>query len=417
MNYSRTDTDKLSQLHDIAERGFRDARSNSRLPFPARESAAARYQARLERDTARGYSINVKQVVLAFAVEFWIIGLIILGTYLLIAESSRHGSASPEEMFSALLLPAALAMVELARVPLAIAVRTQSSWHIKFFAALGVIAAITVTSFSLSQIAWKTFDIRTAQATRASDKLAAIKTKKAELQDRRAQSQHDLDQKIQDRNAISERLAGLQQQLTKITSSVGHSCKPMLDQDGKPLVGADGKLEENCVPTTAVNQPQFIALKGQIASTQKDLDVAQAAVRQEEGNVKTIDPNQLDGELANAEAEYRSAVDTSQLYSYAGMLTGKAGSDVTEADVKRLEKYLIIIPSIAAAFASTLLAVTAVRRLKPTLPQPIITIPDEAAKYLFGPLLEAIRIEARNSVAAVMNGEAKAGPASDTTAV
>ena len=68
---------------------------------------------RLERDAGRGYSINVKQVVLAFAVEFWIIGLIVLGTYLLIAESaSEH--VSREAVFSALLLPAALAMVELA---------------------------------------------------------------------------------------------------------------------------------------------------------------------------------------------------------------------------------------------------------------------------------------------------------------
>jgi hypothetical protein len=75
---------------------------------------------------ARGYSINVKQVVLAFAVEFWIIGLIVIGTYLLIAESD-HDHVSREAIFSALLLPAALAMVELARVPLAVAVRTVSN--------------------------------------------------------------------------------------------------------------------------------------------------------------------------------------------------------------------------------------------------------------------------------------------------
>lgn len=61
--------------------------------------------------------------MLAFAVEFWIIALIIVGTYLLIAES---GQLTHEAIFSALLFPAALSMVELARVPLAIAVRTQN---------------------------------------------------------------------------------------------------------------------------------------------------------------------------------------------------------------------------------------------------------------------------------------------------
>jgi hypothetical protein len=51
----------------------------------------------------------VKQVVLAFAVEFWIIALIVVGTYLLITDSS--GQLSPQAIFSALLFPAALAMV------------------------------------------------------------------------------------------------------------------------------------------------------------------------------------------------------------------------------------------------------------------------------------------------------------------
>jgi hypothetical protein len=146
MNFSRTDV-KLSEL----------------VPQEKRDRPS-----RLERDIARGYSINVKQVVLAFAVEFWIIGLIIVGTYLLIAESDRD-HVSREAIFSALLLPAALAMVELARVPLAIAVRTQDTWHIKLFAVLGVVAAITVTTFSLSQIAWKTFDIRIAETVRLNE--------------------------------------------------------------------------------------------------------------------------------------------------------------------------------------------------------------------------------------------------------
>ena len=50
----------------------------------------------------------MKQVVLAFAVEFWIIALIVVGTYLLITDS---GQLSSQAIFSALLFPAALAMV------------------------------------------------------------------------------------------------------------------------------------------------------------------------------------------------------------------------------------------------------------------------------------------------------------------
>ena len=163
-----------------------------------------------ERDIERGYSINVKQVVLAFAVEFWIIALIIVGTYLLIADS---GQLSGEAIFGALLFPAALSVVELARVPLAIAVRTQNAWHIKFFASLGVIAAITVTSFSLSQIAWKTFDNRLVEATQANDKLAEAKANLGVFQKLVDQSEKDIDQKIQNRKSVSERLASLEAQL------------------------------------------------------------------------------------------------------------------------------------------------------------------------------------------------------------
>ena len=75
--------------------------------IPKRESwLSERKRTRRERDAERGYSINIKQVVLAFAVEFWIIGLIVVGTYQLIDDS---GKLSQKEVFSALLLPAALA--------------------------------------------------------------------------------------------------------------------------------------------------------------------------------------------------------------------------------------------------------------------------------------------------------------------
>ena len=63
----------------------------ARLTWPW--SRASRGEARkwcLERDTERGYSINVKQVTLAFAVEFFIIGLILVGQYLVAEEAAKE---------------------------------------------------------------------------------------------------------------------------------------------------------------------------------------------------------------------------------------------------------------------------------------------------------------------------------------
>jgi hypothetical protein len=83
------------------------------------------------------------------------------------------------------------------------------------------------------------------------------------------------------------------------------------------------------------------------------------------------------------------------------MVFRKDPRDVTDAEVKTLEWFLIIIPSIAAAFASTLIAITAVRKLRPE-PNSIALIPDDAANYLFGPLLAAIKAEARATVSEAM---------------
>jgi hypothetical protein len=111
----------------------------------------------LERDRERGYSINVKQIVLAFAVEFVIIGLIPTNNFLAVAELP---DATSMKTIHALLFPIAMAMVELARVPLAVAVRTQSAWNIKLAALIGVFCAVAVTSTSLIQIGNSTFNPR-----------------------------------------------------------------------------------------------------------------------------------------------------------------------------------------------------------------------------------------------------------------
>jgi hypothetical protein len=97
-----------------------------------------------------------------------------------------------------------------------------------------------------------------------------------------------------------------------------------------------------------------------------------------------------------------------QLHSYTGMLFGMDAAEVSEGQVKTLEQYLILIPSIAAALASTLIAITAVSRMRPAIPEPTPTIPDEAAAFLFGPLIAAIRSEATNAVGAAIAAGAKA---------
>ena len=339
----------------------------------------------------------MKQVVLAFAIEFCIIGLILNSQYFIGIHSLTEAQQQliPNPNFQTVLatimnFPVALAMVELARVPLALAVRTQNSWNIKLSAALGVLFAITVTSFSLSTIAYQTFDPRLVDVQENNATLQNLKANKEILQSEISLAVQDVDQKQKNLDDANDRSKNLQDQITKLTINTGEICTTQTDKEGLTT--------KSCAPASVANKAQQQMLQSQLNDAKKSRDSAEAALTQAQAKRATYDSRELDGNIVRANFEYNAAVSRSQLHSYTSMIMFKAPKDVTEAEVKNLEKYLIFIPSIAAAFASTLIAITAVRRVKPPEPQPVVTIPDEAANYLFGPLMAAIQKTARDAV-------------------
>jgi septal ring factor EnvC (AmiA/AmiB activator) len=147
-------------------------------------------------------------------------------------------------------------------------------------------------------------------------------------------------------------------------------------------------------------------LNAEIANSKTKLAELETALKDAEAQraAPRYDVRPLDGAIANAEKESRGSIYQSQLHAYAAMLFQKAAQDVTDGNVKALEWYLIVIPSIAAAFSSTLIAMTAVRRIKRPIAR-TTAIPDEAAAYLFGPLVAAIRAEAREAVKTAASAE------------
>lgn len=346
-----------------------------------------------DRDQARGYSINVKQVVLAFAVEFVIIGLILASQYLYAADNAN---VSQYKIFSALLFPIALAVVELARVPLAIAVRTQTTWNIQFAALFGVACAVVVTSASLYQIGHYTFNPRLENVHDKRTHLQAAQEQKQAFVDRRKTAQELFQQKHEDWNILSERYKTLGSQLN---AQPAQTCTPTTKQN------PDGTV--STVQTCRVN-PALKTIQNEIAEAKAKLNEVEAAGRQAQAELAKYDPRPYDETVGKADKEYRDAIYQSPLHSYTGMLFGKDAGEVSEGEVKTLERYLILIPAIAAALSSTLIAMTAVRRLKPLHPEPVATLPDDAAAYLFGPLVAAIRAEAKDAVAAAINGGVKA---------
>jgi hypothetical protein len=252
------------------------------------------------RDIERGYSINVKQVVLAFAVEFFIIGLILVGQYL-IAEQ-----AAQEKVFSILLFPIGLAVVELARVPLAIAVRTQNSWSVKFFAALGVLSAVVVTSFSLSTIAYQTFDPRLIEVDDKANTLHSVRSEKNILGNEISVASGDIDAKTKARDEVNDRVKDLQSQITKISTTQGQNCTFTTSP-------VDGTQQKHCTPTNVVNKAQLTTLQTQLAKEGKALEDAESSLKAAEARRAQYDPRAIDEKIAKAETEYRVAVSRSNI--------------------------------------------------------------------------------------------------------
>jgi hypothetical protein len=359
-----------------------------------RPTLSLRQRNRLDRDRERGYSINVKQIVLAFAVEFVIIGLILVNNYLVVAQLP---DATNLKTIQSLLFPIAMAMVELARVPLAVAVRTQNSWNIKFSALIGVFCAVAVTSTSLIQIGNSTFNPRLEDTHNKDDVLTDLRNKRESLSAQITEADALVKQRTIERDHIFQAAQTLNGQLT---AQKPQECTTITLPSAAP--GAPPSTSQSCRANPALKP-----LTAAIADAKAKLTEAEAALKEAEAQRQNpkYDTRTLDEAIRKAQRDNRGSIYQSQLHAYAAMLLRKDPQNVTDADVKLLEWYLIVIPSIAAAFSSTLIAMTAVRRIKPTKSAPDIHFPDEAAAYLFGPLVAAIRKEAQDAVAAATQGK------------
>lgn len=310
-------------------------------------------QARLQRDRERGYSLNVKQVVLAFVVEFIIIGLVLVSQFVYAAQFEHP---TYHNTIEALLFPIAFAMVEFARVPLAISVRIQDAWTMKLAALVGVICAVVVTTFSLSQIGHLTFNPRLEAAHVKQTLLSKAQNEKRAVEAQIASVRENLDQKISERDAFLDARNNLVRQLNaQPTQNCGTITRP--NPDG--TVTTAQSCKEN---------PALKTLRAELVSINTQLSEAEAAVKQSRVERTKYDLGGIEDKISKAEAAYHDSIYQSQLHSYAAMLFRKDPRDVTSGEVKTLEWYLIIIPSIAAALSSTLIAMTAVRRVPNEIP-------------------------------------------------
>jgi len=320
-----------------------------------------------------------------------IIGLILTNIYVTVAQLP---DPSTFKTIQALLFPIAMAMVELARVPLAIAVRTQPSWNIKLAALLGVLCAVAVTSNSLYSIGASSFTPRLEDTHKKNDLLLDLQSRKKLQEIEIQRADQNVEQKLKERDDINQEVQTRSKQLTE---QKPQECVPITLPS--PAPGAPPIVSSRCTPNPVLKTlyADITSLKAKLAQAEVVLKQAQTERASEKYSTRSIDE-----EIAKAATEDRESIFQSQLHSLAAMLFGVDPKDVTAGQLKTLEFYLIFISSIAAAFSSTLIAMTAIRKIRQPKSQTLADLPSDAMEYLFGPLVVAIRQEAREAVAAAV---------------
>ncbi len=228
------------------------------IPDRRQERTAARQErmdARRARDLKRGYSISTKRLVLAFVIEGIIVATSLAGAWLF---ASMYGGNDPIAFWMMMLAPVAYGVIEFSRVPLAVSIRTQTSYTLRIIAAVGVIGAAAVTIKSISQLGEIMFRPRLTEAVRAQERLGDARNSRATL-----------DRKIQDADSVvaqrTTQLAEAERRLKDGNTELG--ALPPQKCFRTTTTTADGR---RVTGTRCTTDPRTEAMKGSLLGAVRD---------------------------------------------------------------------------------------------------------------------------------------------------
>jgi hypothetical protein len=323
----------------------------------------------------RGYAIDMKRVVLAYLAETVTVVTSLIGAWLF---AEQYGHHDRNTMIIMSLAPIAYAVVEFCRVPLAITAAKPAthSWFIKSIIVLGLLGAGTVTIKSVSQLGEIMFRPRLVDVVHAKEKLVdaqggvAILAKKiADADALVVQRQAELATAHDQFKSATEKLSGLPKQDCSASSGVtrnGHAYKSI-----------------KCVP-----DPRIAPFTETIATAARKESAATALLNDANSLRSGLDRTEADKIWRTASLDYREAVMNSQLHSFTAMVFGVEPTEVTDAQVHLFLRIFVFIPAIGAAFSATIIALTAVQRVRvePTT----VEITEDGGEYLLGPLAAGV---------------------------
>ena len=361
------------------------------------DAHASKLAARKARDYERGYTISTKRLVLAFAIEGIVVATSLAGAWLF---ATLYGGKDPVAFWMMMLAPVAYGVIEFSRVPLAVSIRTQTSMTLRVIAAIGVLGAAAVTIKSVSQLGEIMFRPRLTEAVKAQATLADAQ-----------RLQQTLDRKILDADAVvaqrASQLSEAERRLKDGNTELGalppQKCfrTTTTTRDGRRVTG-----------TRCTTDPRTEAMKSSLTGAvgdRRDASERLDAARLERAK---LDRSAVDRALSEAETGYRDAVMRSQLHSFTAMVFFKDPGQVTDKEIHSFLFFFVFIPAIGASLAATLLALTAVERVRE---EDDVLLDENAGSFILEPFAEEIvrtaREEAERTASAVLERARPAPPA------
>lgn len=344
---------------------------------------------RAARDQGRGYSISYKPLVVAYVIEAAVIvsgvvagvqfanrfagdnGMTSGATGQQVAALNYWGSLLPanhsQAWWMAIIATVTIAVAEMARIPLAQAVRSHRNFTVRMLAIVGVAMMCVVTTKSMSQVMEQMFHPR----------LRHVQTASADVK----KAEGELATLVATRSAVGAKLRPLEQDVDDASKALSDMNK-LIEEQGKAPVPREVKKTVNstcrnkkgvkfrCKKTVtemvqdpwvgqqfADQLPELMAKRDEAVTKRDAITHDVAAVDQAVAAQEEVITSLRDKQL--------TAVAESQLHSFTAMVFGKDPVEVTDGEVHWFLRIFVFVPAIMIAVTSTLLAMTAYTRLKP----------------------------------------------------
>ena len=326
-------------------------------------------------NAAQGYRIDYKYLGMAYGIEIAVVATSLLSAWFF-AKLYGHGDGTTMAMM--MLAPIAYAGIEIARVPLALALRTQPNWFWKIVFALMVLCAVAVSVKSLSQLGEVMFRPRLIEVTHATTALRDAQSARGIY----AAKVHDADAVVTQR--LSE-LGDAEARLKAVNTELG-----ALPADRCARVWHTNREGRRYSSQECHTDARQSVMAGNLGDAQRARTEASAKLDAARAARGELDAGPTEKQVSALELARRDAIQNSQLHSFTGMFYGIDPTEVTEGELHSFLRIFVFFPAIFASLAATALALASVMPLKRD-PPPVELDTVAAATYVLEPMAEAIR--------------------------